>query len=248
MQAKHIQKTKKNKKPTGPSDIVCDTVQPVTPFSAAPAASFPSSSSAGNSTGSPVAYAQTGTPASTDENDAPTTHHRSSPTSPFVGRAVLAAYDTAVVGTNCGEVLLTLAAMLSSEDPFVTRAPKTAKQKPSPAVPPQKKSSTIPEKETLTAAAAAVVVDAASHHWVTTWPSLIRVFDAYITSGEDPQWCRRNNPRLRSLRAARSIREQLVEVVRGLGSCCRSNSDLPGRVHRGGGSSGGGAQRVSAMT
>ncbi|KAJ1569559.1 hypothetical protein HK405_002548 [Cladochytrium tenue] len=57
--------------------------------------------------------------------------------------------------------------------------------------------------------------------------------DAYVTSGEDPQWCRRNYPRLRSIHAARSILEQLVEVVCGLGSCCRSNSGLPGRVHRG---------------
>ncbi|KAJ1540516.1 hypothetical protein HK405_011284, partial [Cladochytrium tenue] len=76
------------------------------------------------------------------------------------------------------------------------------------------------------------------HHQVTTWPSLIRVFDVYVTSGEDPQWYRRYYPRLRSLRAARSIREQLVKVIRGPGSCYHSNSDLPGRVHRGGGSSG----------
>ncbi|KAJ1554687.1 hypothetical protein HK405_004348, partial [Cladochytrium tenue] len=190
-----------------------------------------------------------------DENDPPTTHHRSSPTSPFVGRAILAAYDTAVVGTNCSEVLLTLAAMLSSVRRSL-RHPARAEDRQAEAVvrhathasalaqtrrpTPEEVEHDPGEGETNRRRRRRRRRRVPPHHRVTTWPSLIRVFDAYITSGEDPQWCRRNNPRLRSLRAALSIREHHVEVVRvrGLGSCCRGNSDLPGRVHRGGGSSG----------
>ncbi|KAJ1560057.1 Pre-mRNA-splicing factor ATP-dependent RNA helicase dhx15 [Cladochytrium tenue] len=172
------------------------------------------------------------------------------PTSPFVARAVLAACDAAVVGTNCGEELLTLAAMLSSEDPFVTpraevRHAEAVARHARFGIGPDLPSDT--EEAEHDSGEGDAIRRRRRRRRRRAPPSgdhvaLIRVFDAYVTSGEDPQWCRRNYLRLRSLRAARSIRDQLVELVRGrlglpLGSCRRSNSGRPGRYHRGGGSS-----------
>ncbi|KAJ3334228.1 hypothetical protein HDU76_006600 [Blyttiomyces sp. JEL0837] len=110
------------------------------------------------------------------------------PTSPFVSRSLIAACEQ----FGCGEEWLTLAAMLSSEDIFVS--PRTEAKR-----------------------VEAEGIHSSFSHKSGDHVALLRIFAAFTESGDDPSWCRARYLRYRALRSARNVRKQLEEIVRGLG-------------------------------
>ncbi|KAI8849154.1 P-loop containing nucleoside triphosphate hydrolase protein [Chytridium lagenaria] len=112
------------------------------------------------------------------------------PTSPA---AVLAACET----FGCGDELITLAAMLSSEDPYLS--PRGDDKK-----------------------SIAEMIHARFGHPSGDHLALIRLYHAWRRAGEDSNWCRDRYLRSRALRSARSVRDQLQDVVRKMNLDIRS--------------------------
>ncbi|ORY45661.1 P-loop containing nucleoside triphosphate hydrolase protein [Rhizoclosmatium globosum] len=110
------------------------------------------------------------------------------PLPPFLSRALLAACET----YNCSTELLTLCAILSSEE--IMHHPRQD------------------HKRALAEAAHAKFGHGSGDH-----VSLIRMYNAWIRSGESEEWCRTRFMKGRSLRAVKNVRGQLEDAVRGLG-------------------------------
>ncbi|KAJ3413224.1 ATP-dependent RNA helicase dhx8 [Chytridiales sp. JEL 0842] len=129
------------------------------------------------------------------------------PIAPFLSRALIAACKD----FNCGEELLTLAALLSSEDLFVS-----------------------PRHESKKADAEA------SHghfaHRSGDHVTILRIYAAWLASGMDPNWCRVRYLRYRALKSAKNIRDQLEEITRKLGldiKSCRIRGSSKKQSHNG---------------
>ncbi|KAJ3213182.1 DEAH-box ATP-dependent RNA helicase prp22 [Dinochytrium kinnereticum] len=124
------------------------------------------------------------------------------PTSPFISRALLSACET----HGCGREFLTLAAMLSSEDPYLSPRGEDKKSE-------------------------AEIIHARFGHPSGDHLALIRLYNAWRASGEDTRWCRERYIRGRAMRAARNVRDQLADVVSRLKldtrSCLKEREGAP---------------------
>ncbi|KAJ3193072.1 DEAH-box ATP-dependent RNA helicase prp22 [Irineochytrium annulatum] len=110
------------------------------------------------------------------------------PLSPFLGVALVAACER----YGCGAELATLAAMLSSEDPWIT--PRDGEKR----------------------------MEAEHEHGYFRHPTgdhmaLLQLYDAWDEAGGDANWCRARFIRHRALRNAKSVRGQVVDVLARLG-------------------------------
>ncbi|KAI9358557.1 P-loop containing nucleoside triphosphate hydrolase protein [Zopfochytrium polystomum] len=174
------------------------------------------------------------------------------PTSPFLARALIAACTPpADHQDNCGEEMLTLVAMLSSEDPFL--APRAEDKRAEAELIHARFGGGGGGGDASVSAAAAAGKKSSAAAKTRQPPrsfvsgdhlALVRVFDAFVQAcggggaggggaAQEAQWCRRRFLRLRALRAARSVREQVAEILTGelglrLGSCrIRAAAPLP---------------------
>ncbi|TPX76128.1 hypothetical protein CcCBS67573_g02580 [Chytriomyces confervae] len=119
------------------------------------------------------------------------------PASPFLSRALLASEQF-----KCTSELLTLTALLSGEEVFAH-----------------------PRQDTQRITAE--VAHAAFGHASGDHVALLCVYDAWIASGERESWCRDQFLRSRSLVAAKNVRVQFADILRGF----RINVDSSCRIH-----------------
>ena len=135
------------------------------------------------------------------------------PTSPFISRSVIAACSSLQTDSsetlNCGEELLTLAAMLSSEDIFLT--PRTEEKRIEAGIIHSNfgRGSCIREKQKSqhhSSGGKSRIFVSGDHL------ALLRIYSAFIAAGEDSAWCRARYLRYRALKAAKTVRGQLEEV------------------------------------
>ncbi|KAJ3107995.1 DEAH-box ATP-dependent RNA helicase prp22 [Phlyctochytrium planicorne] len=115
------------------------------------------------------------------------------PTSPFISRGLIAACDQ----YSCGEEFITLAAMLSSEDPFLS--PRADDKK-----------------------AEAEIIHASFGHPSGDHLAMIRLYNQWEKYKDDRDWCRNRYLRTRALRSACNVREQLRDTLLRQGFSIRS--------------------------
>ncbi|KAJ3113158.1 DEAH-box ATP-dependent RNA helicase prp22 [Phlyctochytrium bullatum] len=141
-----------------------------------------------------------------DEGKLTDTGHKMAefPISPFLSKSLIAACET----FGCGEELLTLAAMLSTEDPYLSPRGEDKKAK-------------------------ADLIHARFGHSSGDHLGLIRLFNAWQRADEDSEWCRDRYMRLRAMRSAKNVRIQLEDCTRKLGlrldTCIKATNSERGR-------------------